>query len=89
MLFGYEPELPALQALVKTTALIMLGTTLMPARVAAMTNGEAEASPARFDSSLSLDGTINEMTKIDITVYIYEPCMQDLPAGKFTNHKIS
>lgn len=51
-------ELPALQALVRTTKLMMWGTTLMPARVAAMTKGDAAAVPeSALRSWGSLEGT--------------------------------
>jgi uncharacterized protein YycO len=50
-------ELPELQALVITIALIICGTTLIPARVAAMTNGDCAAVPEVLSSIGSLDGT--------------------------------
>lgn len=40
-----SPELPEDQALVSTTALIMDGTTLIPALVAAITKGDCAAVP--------------------------------------------
>lgn len=62
------PEFPELHALVNTTALIMEGTTLIPARVAAITKGDSDAVPEDLRRSLSLDGTISPTMKIESTV---------------------
>ena len=61
------PEFPALQALVSTPAFIILGTAVIPALRAAMTNGDAEASPLLLESSGSFEGTIRDTTNIETT----------------------
>jgi hypothetical protein len=63
----YQPEFPELHALVRTTALIIEGTTWIPALVAAMTNGDWAAVPVDLRRSGSLDGTIRPTMKIDYT----------------------
>lgn len=62
------PEFPALHALVNTTALIIEGTILTPALLAAMTNGDCAAVPVDLKSSLSFDGTIMPTMKIERTM---------------------
>ena len=47
-----------------TTALMIDGTTFMPALVAAIANGDAPASPDREVRALSADETINPMQKM-------------------------
>jgi hypothetical protein len=61
------PELPADQALERTTALMIEGTTLMPARVEAMTKGDWAAVPVSRRRSLSLEGTMRPTMKMERT----------------------
>jgi hypothetical protein len=62
-----KPEFPELQALVRTTALIIEGTTLIPALVAAITNGDSAAVPVDLRRLGSLEGTMSPTMKIDRT----------------------
>lgn len=63
------PEFAADQALVKTTAFIICGTTLMPAKLAAITNGDWAAFPfpCALNKSSEFDGTSNVTTKTEST----------------------
>ena len=63
----FLPELPELHALVKTTKLIIDGTTLMPAFVAAITKGDCAAVPVERKRSGSLEGTSKPTMKIERT----------------------
>lgn len=63
-----SPELPELHADVKTTKLMIEGTTLMPDRRAAITNGDSEAVPLPSSRAGSLDGTSIPTKKMLITV---------------------
>lgn len=58
----------AYHADVKTTALIIEGTAWMPARRAAITNGDSEAFPVEVKRLGSFDGTSNPTIKIVTTV---------------------
>lgn len=60
-------ELPEDQAEVITTALMIDGTTLIPARVAAITNGDVDAVPLEWPRSGSLEGTTRPIMKIEMT----------------------
>ena len=60
-------EFPELQALLRTMALIMCGTTLIPARSAAITNGDCAAVPVLLSSNWSLEGTRRVIIKIETT----------------------
>ena len=60
-------ELPEDHAEVMMTALIIDGTTLIPARVAAITKGDSEAVPVEALSLGSLEGTTRPTIKIEIT----------------------
>lgn len=62
-------ELPDDHALVSTTKLIVCGTTEIPARVAAITNGLAVAVPVPvpLSRSSSSDGTSMPTKKMDRT----------------------
>lgn len=63
----YRSELPALKAEVKMTALMMCGSTGIPAFLMARTKGEAAAVwvPERASKSLAeLNGTRRPMTRI-------------------------
>lgn len=60
-------EFPEDQAEVITTALMIDGTTLIPALVAAITNGDVEAVPLEWPSSGSFEGTRRPTMKIEIT----------------------
>ena len=62
-----RPELPALQALVKTIAFIIDGTTLMPALVAAITNGDCAAIPVDLRRLGSFEGTTSPTMKVERT----------------------
>lgn len=57
-------ELPDDQADERTTALMIEGTTLMPALVAAMTKGDSAAVPLDRSRSGSLDGTTRPTMKM-------------------------
>jgi len=57
-------EFPEDQALVKTTALMMEGTTLIQARVAAITKGDCAAVPVDLRRLGSSDGTTRPIMKI-------------------------
>lgn len=65
-IFSHLPEFPALHALVTTTALIIEGTTFIPAFTAAIANGDAPASPECAVSASSSDGTIMPTKKMVI-----------------------
>lgn len=64
-----RPELPALHAEVKTTKLMMEGTTLTPERRAAMTKGDSEAVPLPLRRAGSLDGTKSPTKKMLTTFH--------------------
>lgn len=60
-------ELPDDQAEVRTTALMMEGTTLIPASRAAITKGDWEAVPVDPSKCSLADDTIRPTMKIVIT----------------------
>lgn len=60
-----KPEFPDDHALVKTTALIIDGTILIPARLAAITKGDAAAVPDELSRFSSVLGTTRPTMNMD------------------------
>lgn len=60
-----KPEFPDDHALVKTTALIIEGTILIPARLAAITKGDAAAVPDELSRFSSVLGTTRPTMNMD------------------------
>ena len=83
-------ELPEDQAEVMTTALMIDGTTLIPARVAAITNGDPAAPPC-FSRSGSSDGITKPTMKMEITIVTVklDQPRTELRLGDATYHRIA
>lgn len=62
-----ELEFPELQALLSTMALMIWGTTLTPARCAAMRNGDWAAVPVLLNNMGSFEGTNRVIMKMEMT----------------------
>lgn len=60
-------EFPELQALVSTIALIICGTTLIPALFAAIRNGDWAAVPVLLSNIGSSDGIKRVIMRIEMT----------------------